>query len=309
MTKEKIRIATFNCENLFLRFKFTENIKRNQKKLNNIIQNGFIIDKKYVTRLVEAEKKLTAQAIRATNADIIALQEVENMDALKKFNTDYLKTAGYTYKMLIDANDPRLIDVALLSRIPIDSVVSHQHLKNGSRTVFSRDCLEVRFLLGKNKTPLTLFINHFKSMIGGRTQTQLRRKQQSEAVVTILKNRFGNNPGGKNWIVLGDLNDYLPSNALQPLVDNPWIENVIERIPDINQRWTHWWDKENQYRQLDYLLLSRSLAHKNINAIPEIVRNGLAKNATKYTGARFPGIGKTKPSASDHCPVVIELEV
>ncbi|MGH9927413.1 MAG: hypothetical protein ACRD5B_18755 [Nitrososphaeraceae archaeon] len=32
-------------------------------------------------------------------------------------------------------------------------------------------------------------------------------------------------------------------------------------------------------------------------------------DADRYTGPRFDGIGQEMPSASDHCPVVIEIEV
>jgi hypothetical protein len=39
------------------------------------------------------------------------------------------------------------------------------------------------------------------------------------------------------------------------------------------------------------------------------VRKGQPLRANRYTGERFPGIGLDRPKASDHCPVVMELDV
>ena len=303
-----INIATFNCMNLFVRYRFDE---LNKKKVDagKILKNGFLINEDYFQKIYEPERKLTASAIKETRADIIVLQEVESMDSLKTFKARFLngKTYDYKYKMVIDANDPRLIDVAVLSKFPFDSVQTHQFLrtKNNRAYVFSRDCLEVNFMI-KGK-PLTIYVNHFKSMMGGRAETSARRKVQAEKVRDIIKARFGTNPSKGSWVVLGDLNDYLPSKALKPLTGNKWLENVVERLPK-EEQWTHWYDKENEYRQLDYILLSKSLAEKT-NAKPEIIRKGLAKDADKYKGSRFPGVGTKKKSASDHCPVVIKVNL
>jgi endonuclease/exonuclease/phosphatase family metal-dependent hydrolase len=136
-----------------------------------------------------------------------------------------------------------------------------------------------------------------------------RRQIQSEAVVRILKERFGEDPGKAPWIVAGDLNDYLPSSGLAPLLGQRWLENVIGRIADPDDRWTHYWDDGDEYTQLDYLLLSRTLAEANPSAVPTIVRKGMPRRATRYAGPRFDGVGDNTPKASDHCPVVIELEI
>ena len=304
-----LKIATFNCENLFTRFKFTGKVISGKNEMDKIIKNGFILNDKYFDKIIEKERSLTADAIKETNAEIIALEEIENMETLKSFNSEFLSGCGYKYKMLIDANDPRFIDVAVLSKIPIESVVTHQFMrtKDNKSYIFSRDCLEINFK--PDVAPVTLFVNHFKSMMEGRDETRARRLVQSETVLDIIKNRFGNKPEEANWIVLGDLNDYPEGNTgVEPLLNSGLMTNVIERLPK-EEQWTHWWDARDEYKQIDYIFLSKSLAEKNSRSEPVIIRKGLSKKANKYTGERFDGIGDLRPHASDHCPVVIEMEL
>ncbi len=301
---QTITIATFNCENLFTRFKFGTNAT--PAEVENAVKNGFIIEKKLFETIMNGEKKLTAAAIKETKADIIGLQEVENLDTLKAFQSEYLKL--YPYQYLIDGNDPRLIDVGVLSKLEATHLLTHQFDKKGKTKVFSRDCLEIEYMV--DKTPLTIFVNHFKSMLGGREETMPRRKNQAERVVEIIKNKFGSKPEKENFIVMGDLNDYMPSKGIDALLKQPWLENVIaKRLPKAEQ-WTHWWDKNNSIEQLDYLLLSKRLATNSKLAKPNIIRKGLAKKASKvYDGVRFAGATDDKQAASDHCPIAMQVTV
>ncbi len=300
----QVTIATFNCENLFLRFKFRDGIS--QSKIDNAVQNGFIRDKTLFSSIFEKERSLTASAIKDTNADIIGLQEVENLDTLKSFQSQFVKK--YPFQYVIDGNDPRLIDVGVLSKFEAKFLKTHQFDKNGTSKIFSRDCLEIEYDF--NGTPFTLFINHFKSMLGGRPETMNRRKKQSEQVVKIIKDKFGNNPANENFAVMGDLNDYMPSAGLQPLLGQSWIENVVKtRIASASDQWTHWYDNENSVSQLDYILLSKKIANNNSTAVPVIIRKGLAQKAIAYTGPRYAGVGPSRPSASDHCPVAITIKI
>lgn len=300
---KELTIATFNCENLFLRFRFGEDIS--PKKIDEAVKNGFIRDKKLFTTIWEPERNLTASAIKDTGADIIGLQEVESMDTLKSFQSRFLKK--YPFQYLIDGNDPRLIDVAVLSKYEARCIRTHQFDKKGNTKIFSRDCLEIEFDF--NGTPLTLFVNHFKSMLDGREATMKRRKVQSERVVAIIKEKFGTQPGKENFVVMGDLNDYLPSAGLQPLLGQPWLENVVQtRISNPNERWTHWYGSQNTVSQLDYILLSKRISNIT-TSVPKIIRKGLPKKATAYSGPRYQGVGSHRPSASDHCPVSIKIKI
>ncbi len=314
-----VTIATFNCENLFRRYRFQKNLTKEQ--VAKKIEDGFIIDKTVLSTVNQTERKLTADAIKATKADIVCLQEVENMDTLKNFLSEYMSSSGYKYRMLIDANDPRLIDVAIISKIPISYVKTHQYMRSGSSAVFSRDCLEAEFMIG-GKT-LTLFVNHFKSMYDAsnltpaqkRAKTSARRELQVKAVLDIIKQKYKNNPERDSWIILGDLNDYPDDkSSLQQLLESKWMENIVQtRITDPSEQWTHYWDTtsvpiDERYKQIDYIFLSKKLATANPAAVPVIIRKGLITKAANYTGPRFTGV-TDKQGASDHCPVAVTINV
>ena len=304
-----VRVATFNVENLFARFKFSSGVEPHEAS-----KNGWTVDETVFHPLSMTDKALTGAAVQEIDADILCLQEVESVDTLKHFRARALGgSKAYPYVAGIDGNDPRLIDVAVLSRLPITHVRSYQHLRDPaqpSREVFSRDCLEVDLQWPGPGQTLTVFVQHFKSMMGGRAQTAQRRRTQAEAVKRIVEDRFGPDPGDHPFLVCGDLNDYLQADeqgepAIGELVEWDQVVNVVDRLPE-DERWTHYYKARKHYTQLDYLLLSRSLADAN-PAVPQIMRKGLPLRAERYTGERFNGVGRDHPKASDHCPVVMAL--
>ncbi|CAM5639704.1 endonuclease/exonuclease/phosphatase family protein [Streptomyces pilosus] len=310
-----LRLATFNVENLFARWRFKENV--DPASANS---RGWIIDQTRFQELGVDDKAITGAAVREIGADVLCLQEVENIDTLKHFRAQALGgRSQYPYVAGVDGNDPRLIDVAVLSKWPITHVRSYQHFMDPASptaALFSRDCLEVDVEIEVSqgrRTPVTLFVNHFKSMLGGRAETRAKRERQSAKVMEIVTDRFGQEPGARPFAVLGDLNDYLEpdgngSSGIDELVKWDQVHNVVTRLPAADQ-WTHYWSGGDEYRQLDYILLSASLAEAAPEGLPEIFRKGMPLRATKYKGPRFPGVGQDKPKASDHSPVICNLEV
>jgi len=240
-----LRIATFNAENLMNRFDFSG--FRNDRRKDRALQMVNIKDKKQYQRLEEARvvahtddtMQLTALAIAETMADIVCLQEVEDIKTLNGFEYGYMFKMigrGYRQKFLIEGNDSRGIDVAVMAReetsdgqkIEFIKMKSHAGLtyeKAGLHTpqleaigsqahekIFRRDCLEIDFKIGG--APLTLFVVHFKSMgsskkdIDSREYTMPVREAEAKAVRAIIHQKFNGKTANKRWLICGDMNDY-----------------------------------------------------------------------------------------------------
>jgi endonuclease/exonuclease/phosphatase family metal-dependent hydrolase len=304
-----LKIGTFNVENLFLRYRLLDKEKgsmapkpidkeRFLKEGGSILMLGQRLED--FGPVSKALRTLTAKCILANDPDVVALQEIETLEALKLFNRFYLQK-HYPYQILVDGNDPRQIDVGLISKYPLGNIRTHQfETVNGTSgaKVFSRDCLEVDVVVGGR--PLTILVNHFKSKIGGGEE---KRKRQAQAVVRILEDRFGSKLKG-DFVVAGDLNMAPTETEAKPLL-NAGLVNLIDRLP-VSERWTHYYKKTKAQEQLDYLLLSPTLAKKS-TTVPSIERRGLGTDIDVYTGPRFSGF-TGKEGASDHCPVFFDLK-
>jgi predicted extracellular nuclease len=368
-----LRLATFNVENLMNRFDYSG--FRNQLHQDRALALFHIKDEAEYRLLEQGRaiahaddnRQLTALAIAETRADILCLQEVDNIEALKAFEYGYLFKMvghGYRHKYTSAGNDSRGIDVAVMMREetedgqPIEFVrmTSHAHItfeeldlhnrllsdlgNEANERIFRRDCLEIDVKVGGR--PLTIYSVHFKSMgsarngIPGRDSSMPIRLAEATAVRRIIENRFGkDHAGDRHWAICGDMNDYRQrvviggshhgggyefevvdeaQSSLDALLADGFAENVVERRPELD-RWTLYHTRGPEERhlcQLDYILLSPGLARRNSHAIPEIIRGGQPYRTIFPPGqetGRYPRTGWDRPKASDHCPVVVTLNI
>ena len=246
----------------------------------------------------------TARVLQEVNADIVCLVEVEDRPAVERFCAGLLhqqkfrpKGGKYGYAMVIDGNDPRGIDVGLLSRREIGLMISHVHDRKGSSETFSRDCPEYEVKL--NGQSLWILCNHLKSQgYGSPATNNARRKRQAEAVRDILKMRYDLT---KDLVVVaGDMNDQPDSKALEPLLTVPDLHNVLDGLAAGEPRYTYAYGSKKQ--EIDFLLASKPLWERLTKA--GIERRGMAGEAE-----RFPEVTNYKASASDHACVWAEFEV
>jgi endonuclease/exonuclease/phosphatase family metal-dependent hydrolase len=335
----RIRIGTFNCENLFLRYNFTGPLLRRRKgesqtafqnrqraaraaALQTFGQTGgppewIARDLENISTTSHTQRRATAAVIRENHPDIMALVEVECMDALRRFNSAaFFGDNRYAHALLIDGNDPRGIDVAVLSNFPITRIRTHiddtSPGGNGRpEKIFSRDCLEVTFDI--SGTPLTLYVNHLKSQY---RDNPARRLLQAQTVAELIQERFGPGANTGLFAVVGDFNQVPGDASLAPLTRAAWLTGPIADLPP-DQQWTHVYESGGRVRsvsQLDYILLSQELASRHRGGAI-IERRGLAR----YSGlnAYYPDtaprilrtVGAPGTEASDHCPVFVDIEV
>lgn len=246
----------------------------------------------------EITRQNTAKVVNAVNADIISLIEVEDKRTLDAFNSKLIKKK-YPYSMLIDAFDPRGIDVALLSRFEVCDIKTHMFEKTGRSRIFSRDCLEVTIKLADNDF-MYFFVNHFKSQgYGLKEANDAKRLRQAQRVLDIIKERKFNLRQEK-VVVLGDFNAPPGSQSLAPLLGFAGLKDVLAlRVADPDDRWTYYYDSA---QQIDYILVSEPLqqacqtagverrgifdvakySHGKITAWPEVQANGVAASASDH---------------------------
>ena len=130
----RLRLCTFNIENLFTRFEFSAfTDRRSQSYLPPIVrflgdfEGGDFTKFADFKRLVEAatvsqdddKRQHTALAFAEADADVYCLQEVDNLDALTRFMDFYVGKIGvkpYPNLILQEGNDPRGIVVAAITR-------------------------------------------------------------------------------------------------------------------------------------------------------------------------------------------------
>jgi hypothetical protein len=134
-----IKIGTFNAENLFLRYKFLATVRGSMGKekvdINKFIDEGGNINmlEDGFDTIDDPQTKNTAQVILKNDPDVICLQEVENLETLKKFNSKYLKRR-YPYSMLIDSvlamiRMPVLLYLGISTILLMQSALNHYWMK------------------------------------------------------------------------------------------------------------------------------------------------------------------------------------
>ncbi|SFV03385.1 Metal-dependent hydrolase, endonuclease/exonuclease/phosphatase family [Polaromonas sp. YR568] len=321
-------LCNFNVNNLFVRYKFGKTFPGDQGGKSAVAgtassNTGYLpLYQKGAFEIFNAEqRKLAALAITQGNTvqpDVVCVQEVESLIALREFNDRFLGGA-YPYVVVLDSRDLRQIDVGILSKYPIDSITTHVDDKAADKYIFSRDCLEVRVRV-KKTTPVTLFINHFKSKLAmganeeakakERASANLKRKLQADTVVKLLKERF---PGPEfksgYFAVLGDLNDTPLAPQLSGLCVKAGLVDALATLAP-EERWTHYWKAKNSVSQLDHVLLSPALSGKLKKDGIYIERRGIGfrSESKKVDGGYLPKQVKVEAMEDDPNPEIIDFQ-
>ena len=214
----------------------------------------------------EAAQKALAEVIDASEADVFAFQEVENLEILTEFRDNHGLAEEYPYLVLVEGNDNRGIDVALMSKHPINNVKTHKDAKfkvpgEGDRG-FLRDVLQADIDIPAYG-PVRFFATHFASKLGGERADRMR-EAEAGAAREIIKAETRDFPGQK-YVVMGDFNDSPDSPAVQTMLkkdESGWgLVDGFRNEPDAvsyptNPKTAKKWG----YKRIDQILMSPEMA-------------------------------------------------
>jgi exonuclease III len=314
LVAQPFKVSTYNVENLF-----------------DAVYNGTEYEEytpgKHGWNRRMAERKLdhTAEVICDIDADILALQEIENKSVFRALRKRLERVGcGYRYGVITHKQSAS-IQVALLSRFSIQKSRELQ-VSYAPRV---RNILEVK--VDVDGKPLTLFVNHWKS--------KSRKGYESKRIAYAkrLRKRLEKMPKEKEYIILGDLNSNYDAHLTLPerlddtngkralnhllhtvdgkeLLDEEQVrEGALLRHYDLwlelpfKERWSHKF--YGRKSTLDHILLPPSMFDgKGVDYINDSFKVFKRRylfttkgyiNSWQITGGRHTGKGY-----SDHLPIV-----
>ena len=236
--------------------------------------------------------------------DIIALQEVENVDILERLRTGFLADSGYLPAILLEGTDIRGIDVAFLSRLPISGAPTLHALdlpeEFADRTGDTRGLLEATFELPDGSL-LTGFSVHFPAPFHP-TEMRVFAYEHLNAV-------RGQVPPEHNIFAAGDFNTTSIENnregMLERFIRPDWVisNDLCEGCEG-----TQYYSRDESWSFLDMVVFSSSINANTTWQVRsvEIANRFPAQVTADGTPNRYRSAERT--GVSDHWPVLMTLE-
>lgn len=262
-----VRIATWNLYNFF------DTVEDNSNdSVDSQSQSQY-----------DAKLSASVAAISELDPDILLVIEVENEGIMADMN-DSLGGA-YVHRHITDGNDPRGVDIGVMSKIPIVKVVSHLEDKfalkgtSGPTYSYSRDCPEYHFRIGGQN--LVLLGAHFKAK--GPPDNPEKRLAEAEHTRAIADFLVSNDPE-LAVAILGDFNDLPGSPPYDAIaLEDPNFVDAASLVPQAD-RWS--FDYQGSLELIDHLMMNPTLEAKLDTSSVDIPHTSDVE------------------SASDHAPIV-----
>jgi endonuclease/exonuclease/phosphatase family metal-dependent hydrolase len=258
----------------------------------------------------ELAMRHTARVMKEIDAEILGVIEAENRISLSRFSGQMLQLVGgmpYERVMLIDGNDDRGIDVAVLTKAGFDIVNIKPHVDDtdDKGVIFSRDCPEFTITMPSGETIL-LLVNHLKSKgFGGQASSNAKRRRQATRTAEIYARLVSE--GHTRVAVVGDFNDTPDSASLAPLLANTDLRDVTTHPKFVSDGRPGTFGNGTKGSKIDYILLSPALFARVTNA--RIFRKGVwgGKNGTLWT--IYPTMKAKVHQASDHAAIYADIKL
>jgi endonuclease/exonuclease/phosphatase family metal-dependent hydrolase len=210
--------------------------------------------------------------------DVAALQELGSESALLELQAS-LKQQGLDlpHWQLVSAADTN-IHLGVLSKFRFDAIHLHTNesfLLNGRRFHLSRGFAEIDFLL-ESGYRFSVIAAHLKSKRSAAAADEAEiRLEEAKLLRDAIDARLAFDPQ-MHLVVLGDFNDTKDSDPVKAIVGRGKTKLIDTRPAEWNPTsdkarprrgsegrsitWTHYYNGEDSYRRIDYILISRGMA-------------------------------------------------
>jgi endonuclease/exonuclease/phosphatase family metal-dependent hydrolase len=215
-------------------------------------------------------KAAIREMIRTMKPDVLALQEVGSTNALMELR----EGLDFPYWEHVSGYDTN-IHVAVLSRFPI---VSRRHHTNDSYLLFGRRYRVSRGFAEVTIQPspayvFTLLTAHLKSRRVVPEGDEAAMREQEALILREKVDALFRSNADINLVVLGDFNDLHDSKSTRGLVGKSRFALVDTRPAERdcygasgegprNVTWTYFYQQEDTYQRVDYVLLSPGMARE-----------------------------------------------
>ncbi len=259
--------------------------------------------------LVNTKLKRIAKVIKQVNhgqgADILLLQEVENIGVLRKLNKDF--NLGYKEIVLIEGRDLRGIDVAIMSKFKQVGKPSLNYVPftetSKDRLQDSRGILQATFRL-PDSSLITIFSAHFPAPFHPVQMRIDSLKYLTGLLKKLPKDRLAVAGGDFNIPGLEDRTTHI----LDKYAAKSW--KVAHKEGCKGCRGTTYYAKKDTWSFLDILLVSKSIesdASWKFNPDSLIIPNKVKEQINAH-GRPAEFNPETLEGVSDHWPLALELE-
>lgn len=324
-----VSIMTYNVENLFDtrhdkdKEDFTylpKALKNTPEILSYCIKLNPYPRRKECLDLDWTEAALNEKLLRLSDAilqvgngkgpDVLILDEVENANVLHALNSKYLKKAGYKTEILLEGQDRRGIDTAILSRLSNSSQPSLIKIKFSAQT--SREAKKLDRLRGVLEARLLLPDGNVLRILGvhlpALPSPTKWRAQSLDFINSITSEK------GQLTIVAGDFNitdeEEKSEGLIQHKISSHWL--VSHKIGCLKCPGTHYYAYEKKWSFLDLLLFPKEMDQTQGRASwyidgksIRVVTSGRYQNLKNGKPAKFNL--KKKMGVSDHYPLYAEI--
>ena len=263
-----------------------------------------------IERKLEAVARTILQIDNGRGADVVALQEIENIGILERLRNEYLADAGYSAAILIEGADLRGIDVAFLTRLPLATeprLHAIQFGRAGDRRIAdTRGILQADFVLPDGST-LTGYSVHFPAPFHPTEMRESAYERLNELRMALPADRHVFAAGDFNTTVLEDREQAMLERFVRP----HWI--VAHEVGCAGCRGTSYYRPRDDWSFLDMILWSPP-PERGKNATWELRADSVkianrAPGQVRPDGTPWRFEAPAGAGVSDHWPIVAVLEL